>query len=59
MMARYEAIGDLSDDGDAIADGMRAEADAIVFEATTDHGRMAGFGLDGAARPRRPAAAAS
>ncbi len=45
MMARYEAIGDLSDDGHAIADGMREEADAIVFEATTDHGRMAGFGL--------------
>jgi methylthioribose-1-phosphate isomerase len=46
MMARYEAIGDLSEDGDAIADAMRAEADAIVFEATDDHGRMAGFGLD-------------
>jgi methylthioribose-1-phosphate isomerase len=44
-MARYEALGDLSEDGDAIADAMRAEADAIVFEATTDHGRMAGFGL--------------
>ena len=35
LMARYEAIGDLSEDGDAIADAMRAEADAIVFEATT------------------------
>jgi methylthioribose-1-phosphate isomerase len=46
MMARYEAIGDLSDDGDAIADGMREEADAIVHEATTDHGRMADFGLE-------------
>jgi methylthioribose-1-phosphate isomerase len=45
MMARYVEIGDLSEDGDAIADGLRAEADAIVFEATTDHGRMAGFGL--------------
>jgi len=45
MMARYESIGDLSDDGGAIADGMREEADAIVFEATTDHGRMASFGL--------------
>ena len=30
---------------DAIADAMRAEADAIVFEATTDHGRLAEFGL--------------
>jgi methylthioribose-1-phosphate isomerase len=46
MMARFEAIGDLSDDGGAIADALRAEADAIVFEATTDHGRMAGFGLE-------------
>ncbi|HEY6012869.1 MAG TPA: hypothetical protein VIU37_02645, partial [Candidatus Limnocylindrales bacterium] len=45
MLARYDAIGDLSEDGDAIADALRAEADAIVFEATTDHGRMAGFGL--------------
>ncbi len=45
MMARYTEIGDLSEDGDAIADAMRAEADAIVFEATTDHGRMADFGL--------------
>ena len=45
MMARYNEIGDLSEDGDAIADAMRAEADAIVFEATTDHGRMAEFGL--------------
>jgi methylthioribose-1-phosphate isomerase len=46
MMARYEAVGDLSDDGGAIADALRAEADAIVMEATTDHGRLAGFGLD-------------
>jgi methylthioribose-1-phosphate isomerase len=46
VIARYEEVGDLSEDGDAIADAMRAEADAIVFEATTDHGRLAGFGLD-------------
>ena len=46
VMARYEEVGDLSEDGDAIADAMRAEADAIVFEATTDHGRLAGFGLE-------------
>ena len=46
VMARYEEVGDLSADGAAIADAMRAEADAIVFEATTDHGRLAGFGLD-------------
>jgi methylthioribose-1-phosphate isomerase len=45
MMARYEQIGDLSDDGGVIADAMRAEADRIVLEATTDHGRIADFGL--------------
>ncbi len=43
-MARYEAVGELSEDGDAIADAMRAEADAIVWEATIDHGRLAEFG---------------
>ena len=46
VMARYFAVGDLSEDGDAIADAMRAEADAIVFEATEDHGRLAAFGRD-------------
>ncbi len=46
VMAAYEAIGDLTEDGDAIADAMRAEADAIVFEATEDHGRLATFGLE-------------
>ena len=45
MMARYEAVGDLTDDGDAVAAALRAEADAIVSEATTDHGRLAEFGL--------------
>jgi methylthioribose-1-phosphate isomerase len=46
VLARYTEIGELTEDGDAVADAMRAEADAIVFEATTDHGRLAGFGLD-------------
>ena len=46
VMARYTEVGDLSDDGDAIAAAMREEADAIVMEATTDHGRMATFGLE-------------
>ena len=46
LMARYEAIGDLSQDGGAIADAMRAEADTIVFETTEDHGRLAAFGLE-------------
>src|SRR5207245_8630416 len=36
MMARYEAVGDLNDDGNLIADALRAEADLIVFEATED-----------------------
>ena len=51
IMARYVEVGDLSDDGNAIADAIRAEADAIVFEATTDHGRLATFGLDVLPRP--------
>ena len=51
IMARYDEVGDLSDDGNAIADAIRAEADAIVFEATTDHGRLATFGLDVLPRP--------
>ena len=46
VMARYNEIGDLSDDGEAIAAAMRDEADAIVMEATTDHGRLATFGLE-------------
>ncbi|HET7703341.1 MAG TPA: S-methyl-5-thioribose-1-phosphate isomerase [Candidatus Limnocylindrales bacterium] len=51
MMARYATVGELSEDGAAIAAALRAEADAIVFEATTDHGRLADFGL--AALPTR------
>jgi methylthioribose-1-phosphate isomerase len=46
VLARYTEVGELSEDGFAIARAMRAEADAIVFEATTDHGRLAGFGLE-------------
>jgi methylthioribose-1-phosphate isomerase len=46
VLARYTEVGELSEDGFAIAAAMRAEADAIVFEATTDHGRLAGFGLE-------------
>lgn len=45
MMARYAAVGELTEDGPAVAAALRAEADAIVFEATTDHGRLAEFGL--------------
>ena len=46
VMARYDEVGNLSEDGDAIAAAMRDEADAIVMEATIDHGRLATFGLD-------------
>jgi methylthioribose-1-phosphate isomerase len=45
VMAAYEALGDLSEDGDAIADAIRAETDTIIFETTEDHGRLATFGL--------------
>jgi methylthioribose-1-phosphate isomerase len=45
VMARYLEIGELSDEGDAIADAMRAEAETMIYEATTDHGRMADVGL--------------
>jgi methylthioribose-1-phosphate isomerase len=51
VMGAFEAIGDLSEDGDAIAQAMRAEADAIVYEATEDHGRMAEAGLAALAFP--------
>jgi methylthioribose-1-phosphate isomerase len=51
VMARFEAIGDLSEDGQAIAVAMREEAFAIVFEATTDHGRLADAGLAVLPRP--------
>jgi methylthioribose-1-phosphate isomerase len=57
MVARLEAVGDLSDDGQAVADALRAEADAIVFEAIAAHGRIATHGLaelpDPAGRPLR------
>ncbi len=46
VLARYTELDELSEDGVAIADAMREEADRIVFEATTDHGRLATFGVD-------------
>jgi methylthioribose-1-phosphate isomerase len=45
VMAAYDEVGELSEDGAAIAAAMRAEADTIVFETTEDHGRLATFGL--------------
>jgi len=41
VMARCEAIGEFDEDGDRIADAMQDEANAIVFEANDDHGRIA------------------
>ena len=46
VMAAYEAVGELSEDGEAIAAAIRREADTIVFETTEDHGRIATFGLE-------------
>jgi methylthioribose-1-phosphate isomerase len=58
MMARYSEIGELSEDGGAIAAAMRLKAETIVFQATTDHGRLAEFGVEilpnPADRPLRP-----
>ena len=45
LMARYEAIGDLSPEGPEIATAMWDEAMAIVAEANDDHGRLAEAGL--------------
>ncbi|HEX5015661.1 MAG TPA: hypothetical protein VFV72_16060 [Candidatus Limnocylindrales bacterium] len=45
VMGVYARIGELSEDGDAIAGGMRAEADAIVAEAVADHGALVEAGV--------------
>jgi len=45
LMARYHAMGELSEDGQAIAAAMYDEAMTIVAEATDDHGRLAEAGL--------------
>ncbi len=45
MMARFDAVGDLSEDGHAVAAALRQEADLIVSEATDAHGRIAELGL--------------
>jgi methylthioribose-1-phosphate isomerase len=46
MLAAYQRVGMLDPDGDRIADALWAEAEAIVAEATEDHGRLATAGLD-------------
>ena len=45
VMAAYAEVGELVEDGDAIAAAMRAEADAIVAEAVTDHGALVEAGV--------------
>jgi methylthioribose-1-phosphate isomerase len=46
LMARFEAIGETSPDGEAIAAALHDEAMAIVAEATDDHARLAEAGLE-------------
>jgi len=46
VLRRFREIGELSEDGEGIAAAMLAEANAIVAEATEDHGRMAAAGLE-------------
>lgn len=55
-MAAYESVGELSEDGDAIADAFHAAADAVVAEAAADHGRLVDAGLAAvdAMAPRAP-----
>jgi eIF-2B alpha/beta/delta-like uncharacterized protein len=45
VMAAYATVGELSEDGDAIAAAMQAEADAIVAEAVADHGALVEAGV--------------
>lgn len=56
-MAAYVAVGELSDDGDAIAEAFHAAADALIAEAAADHGRLVDAGLAAVdAMTRGPAA---
>jgi methylthioribose-1-phosphate isomerase len=51
LLARYTAIGETTEDGDAVAAALHDEAMAIVAEATEDHGRLAEAGLAILPRP--------
>lgn len=55
VMNAYAAIGELDEDGAAIAAAMREEADRIVAEATDDHGRLVDVGLAALNALPRPA----
>lgn len=45
MLATLEAAGGAQGDGDRIAAALRAEAEAIILESTTDHGLLASAGV--------------
>ena len=54
VIAAYETVGELSEDGAAIVDAMNAEAERIIGEVTAEHGRLVDVGvmaLDALARP--------
>jgi methylthioribose-1-phosphate isomerase len=51
LLARYSAIGETTEDGDAVATALHDEAMGIVAEATEDHGRLAEAGLAILPRP--------
>jgi methylthioribose-1-phosphate isomerase len=55
VMAAYAAVGELSEDGDAIASAMQEEADRIVAEAIADHGALVEAGVTLLASLHRPA----
>jgi methylthioribose-1-phosphate isomerase len=46
MLDRYAEMGELGEDGPAIAAALRAEAEAIIGEATLDHAAMARWGVE-------------
>ena len=54
VMAAYARVGELSEDGDAIAAAIQAEADAIVAEAVADHGALVEAGVALLAGLRQP-----
>jgi methylthioribose-1-phosphate isomerase len=45
MMAAYESLGELSEDGDTIADAMAAVGNELIGEVATEHGRLVEHGL--------------
>jgi methylthioribose-1-phosphate isomerase len=45
VFAHFDRLGGTDADPEELARAMRAEADQIVHETTTDHGRMAEFGV--------------